>query len=121
MPTPPIPDPFTTAGLNRTLLEEPNPAKLAGLLAIRAYQVTGGAGLTGGTRCQFSPSCSRFTFGAIASFGLLNGSIMGADRISRCHGFAELGGYDLEPTRDRLLDPIEIHAPPFPFLSPLGF
>jgi len=82
--------------------------------------VTLGAGGTG-TRCQFSPSCSRFTFGAIASFGLLNGSIMGADRISRCHGFAELGGYAEDRVLDRLLDPVESHAPPFPFLSPLGF
>jgi len=113
-------DPYRPAALNEAVTEESNPARLTGLLLIRAYQGAGGAGMTTGTRCQFSPSCSRFTFSAIAAYGLLNGSIMGAERISRCHGFAGLGGYAEDPVLDRLLDPVAAHRPPFAFLSPLG-
>src|SRR5436309_1955922 len=90
----PPPDPFSPAALNRTIAEESNPLKLAGLVAIRAYQATGAGRLSA---CQFAPSCSRFTFGAIAAFGLLNGSVLGAERISRCHGFAPLDGYPEDP------------------------
>jgi putative component of membrane protein insertase Oxa1/YidC/SpoIIIJ protein YidD len=46
--------------------------------------------------------------------------VLGADRISRCHGFAALGGYDEAPEQDRFLDPVEGHDPPLPWLSRFG-
>ena len=112
------PDPYSPIALNRVLRTESNPARLAGLLAIRAYQVLGVGQVS---RCQFYPSCSRFTFGAIASQGLFNGSVMGAERILRCHGFAPLGGYPADPARDRLLDPVGAHRPPFAWLGWIGW
>ena len=66
---------------NRTMNETTSPAILVGLLAIRGYQQVLSPAWS--SPCQFYPSCSRFTFAAVASRGLLNGLIMGADRVSR--------------------------------------
>jgi putative component of membrane protein insertase Oxa1/YidC/SpoIIIJ protein YidD len=110
-------DRYAPAALNRTIAEESNPLKLAGLAAIRAYQL-GGAGTL--SACQFAPSCSRYTFGAIAAFGLLQGSILGAERISRCHGFAALGDYPGEASSGRFADPVDGSRPLVPSLSRLG-
>lgn len=73
-----------------------------GLAAIRVYQLFLSPALGG--RCQFTPSCSRYTFTCIASHGLIVGMWAGADRISRCHGFAATGGYP-EQDDGRLEDP----------------
>ncbi len=68
-----------------------SPTVLFGLAAIRGYQVLLSP-LLGG-RCQFEPSCSRYTMACVRDHGLIAGTWRGADRISRCHGFTELGGY----------------------------
>lgn len=103
--------------LGEGLREASNPFILAGLSAIRAYQAGGAAGFSS---CQFAPSCSRFTFRAVATFGLLNGSIVGAERITRCHGFAALDGYPEDAETGRFADPVADSRPPFPWLSPFG-
>ncbi|PKP22683.1 MAG: hypothetical protein CVU05_02910 [Bacteroidetes bacterium HGW-Bacteroidetes-21] len=38
--------------------------------------------------CDFSPSCSRFSYQAIHEFGVLRGIILTADRLTRCNGYA---------------------------------
>ena len=38
--------------------------------------------------CNFTPSCSRFTMEAIQKGGLLKGTLLGADRLMRCHWFS---------------------------------
>lgn len=114
------------AGMNRTaaeggrdaLRDQVNPAKIVGMLAIRAYRVILRPLLRG--RCQFHPSCSRYASDAIASFGLINGTIMGAERLSRCHGYAILGGYPVRSGDGLLNDPAGGKPPPLPFLSWLG-
>jgi putative membrane protein insertion efficiency factor len=97
---------------------ETNPFRLLGAMAIRAYQRTAGPLLPG--RCTFHPSCSRFALKAICARGLLNGTIMGADRIMRCHGFAVLGGYRSRATDGRLEDPLCLHPSPLPCLAFIG-
>ena len=98
--------------------ETVGPLPTIGLGAIRAYQVLVSPLLR--TGCRFSPSCSRYAFHAIASFGLVNGTAMGTDRISRCHPFAVLYGYP--ETADGLLDdPPETSPVPVPILAWLGF
>ncbi len=110
---------YSAKWLNSTMNETTNPATLVGLLAIRGYQQVLSPALS--SSCQFYPSCSRFTFAAVASQGLLNGLIMGADRVSRCHTYAILSGYP-RPGPNRLLaDPPEDMPVPFPWLSRFGF
>ncbi len=111
-------DRFDFASLQRMLSSETNPAKIAGLAAIRMYQVLLSPGMGG--RCQFHPSCSRYTFAAIRECGLLNGTVMGAERILRCNGHAQLGGYPESP-EDGLLEDSPAGKPvPLPMLSVVG-
>ncbi len=39
--------------------------------------------------CQFHPCCSNYCIESIERFGTIKGILLGADRISRCHPFAE--------------------------------
>ena len=66
---------------------------------IRLYQKTLSFdhGITGkifGERfCRFYPTCSEYSYQAIAKYGVLRGSWIGAKRIIRCHPWND-GGYD---------------------------
>ena len=43
--------------------------------------------------CRFEPTCSEYTYKAIEKYGALRGSILGLERIVRCHPWSK-GGYD---------------------------
>jgi putative membrane protein insertion efficiency factor len=77
--------PFTLANLPR----------LPALAVIRIYQATLSRSLPSGT-CRFSPTCSHYSYQAIAKYGLLKGSALSAWRILRCQPFSK-GGYDPVP------------------------
>ncbi len=68
--------------------------KAVALALIRLYQITLSPLL--GNRCRFHPTCSAYTFEAIAKYGFLRGSCLGARRLLRCHPFHE-GGIDPVP------------------------
>lgn len=73
--------PWTAAGL--------------GLRAIRLYQRFISPSLP--PSCRFYPTCSRYTYEAIARFGLWRGTLLGVCRVCRCHPWHP-GGYDPVPT-----------------------
>jgi putative membrane protein insertion efficiency factor len=61
---------------------------------IRAYQKVISPMLPPG--CRFTPTCSEYTYQAIAKYGALRGGWMGICRIGRCHPWNP-GGYDPVP------------------------
>ncbi|MBQ4810351.1 alpha-hemolysin [Pseudoalteromonas luteoviolacea] len=55
------------------------------LAAIRRYQVNGGAKAHFNLSCNFTPSCSQYTYQAIEKYGLMKGGWLGLKRIRRCN------------------------------------
>lgn len=43
--------------------------------------------------CRFCPTCSEYSLQAIQKYGLIKGTLLGMERISRCHG-GNPGGID---------------------------
>jgi hypothetical protein len=43
--------------------------------------------------CKFSPTCSQYTYDAVAKYGVIKGSVLGTKRIWRCNPWNE-GGWD---------------------------
>lgn len=64
------------------------------LLLVRAYQILLSP-LLGG-QCRFYPSCSAYTWEAIAKYGVIKGAYLGARRLLKCHPYHP-GGVDLVP------------------------
>jgi putative membrane protein insertion efficiency factor len=65
------------------------------ILAIRVYRLVISPaqlflfGPTGG--CRFTPTCSQYALDAIHTHGALNGSVLAAGRIGRCHPWGGCG------------------------------
>jgi len=68
--------------------------KWIALALIRLYQKTVARALP--PVCRFYPSCSHYTYEAIAKYGFFRGGWLGVKRIARCHPFNP-GGYDPVP------------------------
>ena len=83
---------MTTLVRKRCSLAEA-PIRLA-LGLIRFYQMT--ISQVTPHSCRFVPSCSQYTFEAIAKHGLFRGIWLGSKRLARCHPFNP-GGYDPVP------------------------
>jgi len=64
------------------------------LVLIRGYQMSFSKVLP--PSCRYYPSCSHYTYEAVAKYGWLKGGWMGAVRIARCNPFSK-GGYDPVP------------------------
>jgi putative membrane protein insertion efficiency factor len=111
-------DGYSAKWLDGRVAEETNPARLAGLAAIRFYQLFIGPGL--GSNCQFHPSCSRYTFAAIYGKGFLNGTLMGAERLMRCNGSAHLQGYPEWENTGLMEDSPGEKEAPIPWISRFG-
>jgi len=62
-----------------------NLLKSAVLKAIRHYQNTGGSVKHFATTCNFTPTCSQYTYQAIEKFGVIHGVRLGVNRIRRCN------------------------------------
>jgi hypothetical protein len=69
-----------------------------GLWAIRGYQRF--ISPTMPASCRFYPSCSQYTYEAIARYGLLRGCVKGGWRVLRCNPWSA-GGYDPVDPSDR--------------------
>ena len=70
---------------------------LAGLGLIRLYRLTLSPFI--GRQCRYLPTCSEYTEGAIARFGLWVGLWMGLARFQRC---GPLGASGFDPVPERL-------------------
>jgi len=70
-------------------------ARLPVLALIRLYQRLISPALPAGT-CRFQPTCSHYSYQAIARYGLVKGGALSVWRILRCQPFNP-GGYDPVP------------------------
>lgn len=61
---------------------------------IRLYQLTFSHLMF--THCRFTPSCSHYTYEAVARHGVVKGTWLGVKRLARCHPFHP-GGFDPVP------------------------
>jgi putative membrane protein insertion efficiency factor len=61
---------------------------------IRLYQMTLSRLLP--PSCRFEPSCSQYSYEAIARYGVWRGGWLAIKRLSRCHPLNP-GGYDPVP------------------------
>ncbi|MBN1137799.1 MAG: membrane protein insertion efficiency factor YidD [Anaerolineae bacterium] len=68
--------------------------KIIALWLIRLYQKTLSRMLP--NSCRFIPSCSEYSYQAIAKYGLIKGGWLALKRITRCHPL-NVGGYDPVP------------------------
>ena len=67
---------------------------------IRLYQVTLSRVLP--PTCRFVPSCSQYSYDAIARYGVWRGGWLAIKRVSRCHPFNP-GGHDPVPNLEEEL------------------
>ncbi|MGD2162420.1 MAG: membrane protein insertion efficiency factor YidD [Anaerolineales bacterium] len=72
-----------------------NLPRLPFLALIRLYQTLISPALPAGT-CRFTPTCSHYSYQAIAKYGALKGLGLSIWRILRCQPFSR-GGYDPVP------------------------
>lgn len=80
---------------------------------VRAYRLLLSPWLGG--QCRFYPTCSAYTIEALERHGAIEGTLLGAGRILRCHPWCA-GGHDPVPPGglfSRLIDT----APPAPSSS----
>ena len=56
--------------------------------------------------CVFYPSCSVYSVLAFQQKGLVVGTLMTFDRLSRCHRMVTPGQYVFDPKKERFHDPI---------------
>jgi len=68
--------------------------KVLALALIRVYQATLSPLL--GRGCRYEPTCSAYTYEAIAKYGFLKGAYLGGRRLLRCHPL-HAGGFDPVP------------------------
>jgi putative membrane protein insertion efficiency factor len=61
--------------------------------------------------CLFTPSCSDYSKEAIKETGIIKGTILTIDRLSRCNRIAahDLKNYTMDPETHRYPDPVSRH------------
>jgi putative membrane protein insertion efficiency factor len=72
-----------------------NLPRLPLLAIIRLYQLLISPALPSGT-CRFTPTCSHYSYQAIAKYGAIKGLGLSIWRVLRCQPFSR-GGYDPVP------------------------
>jgi putative membrane protein insertion efficiency factor len=68
-----------------------NPAKMAVIGSIRAYQRLLSPALR--RSCKYYPSCSQYAIDAVSRYGVARGMVLAAWRVLRCNPLS-YGGYD---------------------------
>lgn len=59
--------------------------------------------------CLYDPSCSDFSKNAVKEFGLIKGTLLSFDRLSRCNRIAatDLHLHEIDPKSHRFHDPVK--------------
>jgi putative membrane protein insertion efficiency factor len=83
---------------------DPSPVQSGLLSSIRFFQEW--ISPMDGSRCNFSPTCSRYGYEAVRDRGALLGVIMTADRLMRCSYWTEAGRDYIRLPDGRLHDPV---------------
>ncbi|EJF90746.1 membrane protein insertion efficiency factor YidD [Bartonella tamiae] len=82
------------------------PGRIIGTSLVRFYQLTLSSFI--GNHCRHLPTCSEYTYEAIARFGLWSGFWIGLFRILRCGPF---GTHGYDPLPEKLAKTMHWYTP----------
>ena len=105
-------DPYKRPFITRGGDKKPNPLVVLAGGPLYVYQNVISRHIS--SKCLYTPSCSEFSKDALREFGLLNGTLLSIDRLSRCNSITgrDLRNHNPDQGTKRFPDPVSKYEKP---------